>query len=192
METDRIFGDDKQEISSYSEAEVLLGRTHSKEMSPIDPADYFVSANGDIGFKARDLARLALANGSDSIIWLRSARIPIETVRDPESTSPSLLFARGAVEINSYSRDVRLNGVSVEMPKQQFDLLHFFAENHGLALSREQLLTSVWGDTFHYSERVVDVVVSEIRKKLAEYKALIKTRRGYGYVFEDIDSPENT
>jgi len=88
------------------------------------------------------------------------------------------------VRIDTGRRQVWVDDEPVELTPIEFDLLKSLAENHGLVLSREQLLEKVWGYDFYGEERVVDVHVGHIRQKLG-HERFIVTVRGVGYRFED-------
>lgn len=92
------------------------------------------------------------------------------------------------LRIDVDARQVWKDDRPVELTAIQFDLLHALAEHHGRVLSRDQLLTRVWGHDFFGDERVVDVHLGHIRKKIETDPTnpqLIVTVRGVGYRFED-------
>jgi len=93
-----------------------------------------------------------------------------------------LAFRRVRIDVGS--RRVWADDKLVELTSIEFDLLKTLAEYQGLVLSREQLLQHVWGYDFYGEERVVDVHIGHIRKKLGD-PDLIVTVRGVGYRFED-------
>jgi len=86
----------------------------------------------------------------------------------------------GEVEIDTGRREVRVDGEVVALATREFDLLHFLADNIGLALSRQQLLDGVWGQGWFGDERTVDVHVRQLRKKLGDGLPLA-TVWGVGY-----------
>lgn len=88
------------------------------------------------------------------------------------------------VRIDVGSHRVWVDDELVELTAMEFDLLRTLAEHHGLVLSREQLLERIWGRDFYGEERVVDVHIGHIRRKLGN-RRLIETVRGVGYRFED-------
>ncbi len=96
-----------------------------------------------------------------------------------EVDSPAVV-AFGAIEVDFGRREVRLAGEVVPLTTREFDLLAFLVDNHGLALSRRQLLDGVWGDDWYGDERTVDVHVRQLRKKLASDLPLA-TVWGVGY-----------
>ncbi len=88
------------------------------------------------------------------------------------------------VRIDVGSHRVWVDDQLIELTAMEFDLLRSLAEHHGLVLSREQLLQRIWGSDFYGEERVVDVHIGHIRRKLGNLR-LIETVRGVGYRFED-------
>jgi two-component system alkaline phosphatase synthesis response regulator PhoP len=100
------------------------------------------------------------------------------------SDSQTLRFDR--LRIDSGARLVWKDDQQVDLTAIEFDLLHTLAEHHGRVLSREQLLEQVWGYDFYGEERVVDVHLGHIRKKIEDNPAqpeFIITVRGVGYRF---------
>src|SRR5512136_2218831 len=97
-----------------------------------------------------------------------------------------LAFHRVRIDMNA--RRVWKDDQPVELTTLEFDLLATLAEHHGRVLSREQLLERVWGHDFYGEDRVVDVHLGHVRKKIETDPArpeLIATVRGVGYRFED-------
>lgn len=89
----------------------------------------------------------------------------------------------GGLEINSTSRDVKLEGNPVELSQKEFELLLFFIKNKGQVLSRDRIITSLWGYDYDGDIRAVDSQIKRIRKKLEG--RYIKTIRGAGYKIEE-------
>src|SRR5690242_2355458 len=86
----------------------------------------------------------------------------------------------GGVEVDLARREARVGATPVALATREFDLLSFFAQNEGLALSRQQLLDGVWGPDWYGDERTVDVHVRQLRKKLGDAFPLA-TVWGVGY-----------
>ena len=95
------------------------------------------------------------------------------------SEAPSVLTI-GDVEIDAGRREVRAAGGVVPLATREYDLLHYLAENQGLALTRRQLLDGVWGANWYGDERTVDVHVRQLRKKLGA-RLPLTTVWGVGY-----------
>jgi two-component system alkaline phosphatase synthesis response regulator PhoP len=106
--------------------------------------------------------------------------------RGASAQEPALLFRR--LRIDADARQVRKDDLPVDLTSTEFDLLHALTRHPGRVLSREQLIEQVWGYDYYGDERVVDVHIGRIRKKIeddADEPTLIVTVRGAGYRFED-------
>lgn len=88
----------------------------------------------------------------------------------------------GDLVVDTSKREVRLGDVVLELTPKEYDLLYFFIENKGLALSREKILNSVWGWDYFGDSRTVDTHIKRLRKKIGD--EFIQTVRGFGYKFE--------
>lgn len=88
------------------------------------------------------------------------------------------------LNIDDSSRKVYVNGLDCELKPKEFELLNFLMRNQNLALSREQLLSGVWGDDYYGGDRTVDIHISRLRKKLAGIGKHIRTVSSYGYKWE--------
>lgn len=82
------------------------------------------------------------------------------------------------------ARIVTVDGVRAEMSPKEYELLFYMIRNRGLALSREKLITSVWGYDYYGDDRTLDTHIKLLRKSLGKYSELIVTLRGVGYRFE--------
>lgn len=102
------------------------------------------------------------------------------------SERDTLAFRRVRIDVGA--RRVWKDDQPLDLTAIEFDLLHALAEHKGRVLSREQLLERVWGHDFYGEDRVVDVHIGHIRKKMEDDPAhpkLVVTVRGVGYRFED-------
>ncbi len=79
---------------------------------------------------------------------------------------------------------VKVKGEEVELSYKEFELLCYFIENKGIALSREKILNSVWNYDYFGDARTIDTHVKKIRSKLGDCGNYIKTIWGMGYKFE--------
>ena len=86
------------------------------------------------------------------------------------------------IELNLRTREVRVNGNTVQLSNQEFLLVETFVRHPGQIMSREELLYSVWGTRYNSGSNIVDVYVGYLRKKLGRH--LIETIRGAGYRFK--------
>lgn len=88
------------------------------------------------------------------------------------------------LEINMSARNVRVDGQKAEMTPKEYDLLFYLVRNRNIALSREKILTEVWGYDFYGDDRTVDTHIKMLRNSLGDYRNYIVTLRGMGYKFE--------
>ena len=106
--------------------------------------------------------------------------------RDTTNANSPLTFRR--LRIDPGSHRVWKDNQLVELTPIEFDLLYTLARHHGRVLSREQLIEHVWGNDYYGDERVADVHIGRVRKKIEDdltNPTLIVTARGAGYRFED-------
>ena len=90
----------------------------------------------------------------------------------------------GGLVLDDKAHEVSIDGKSVNLTPKEYDLLKYFVSNNHIALSREQLLTNIWGYDFYGDDRTVDTHVKTLRHQLGKYGQYIKTVRKVGYKFE--------
>ena len=100
------------------------------------------------------------------------------------TTQESDLYQLETLVIDDKAHEVIIDGENVYLTPKEYDLLKYFVSNKNIALSREQLLTNVWGYDFYGDDRTIDTHVKTLRKNLGKYGDYIKTVRGIGYKFE--------
>jgi len=88
------------------------------------------------------------------------------------------------LEVDMKGRNVLVDGEKVDLTPKEYELLFYMVTNKGIALSREKLLSDVWGFDFYGDDRTVDTHIKTLRSRLKEYKKFIITLRGMGYKFE--------
>ena len=93
----------------------------------------------------------------------------------------------GGLRADLTARLVYIRGERVEMSPKEYDLFFYMLENRNIALSREKLISEVWGYDFYGDARTLDTHVKLLRKSLGEYSKYIVTLRGVGYRFEGED-----
>ena len=90
----------------------------------------------------------------------------------------------GSLTLDDKAHEVRIDDKLVTLTPKEYDLLKCFLTNHHIALSREQLLTNIWGYDFYGDDRTVDTHVKTLRQHLGKYGKYVKTIRKVGYKFE--------
>ena len=94
------------------------------------------------------------------------------------------ILSAGGIEVNKAAHIVTIDGSAVELSYKEFELLTYFMENQGLALSREKILNNVWNYDYFGDARTIDTHVKKLRSKLGSRGDYIKTIWGMGYKFE--------
>lgn len=94
------------------------------------------------------------------------------------------ILEAGGIRIDKAAHSVTIDGKSVELSYKEFELLAYFLENKGIALSREKILNSVWNYDYFGDARTIDTHVKKLRSKMGEKGDYIKTIWGMGYKFE--------
>ena len=90
----------------------------------------------------------------------------------------------GAIEIDKIARSVYIDKKPVDLSFKEYELLTYFIENKGIALSREKIISSVWNYDYFGDARTIDTHVKKLRAKMGERGDYIKTVWGMGYKFE--------
>lgn len=148
-----------------------------KSVTPHIPVIFISARDADID------RVLGLELGSDD--YLAKPFLPRELVIRTKKLlervygSNSEILIISPYTIDEKSRRVKLGNELINLTSKEFDLLDFFIKNQDKALSREQILNSVWGDDYFGTDRVVDDLVRRLRKKMPELN--IETIYGYGY-----------
>lgn len=111
------------------------------------------------------------------------ARVDAILRRTTQVTSEDILEAGGII-VNKAAHNVTIDGKEIELSYKEFELLTYFIENKGIALSREKILNNVWNYDYFGDARTIDTHVKKLRGKMGEKGELIKTIWGMGYKFE--------
>ena len=88
------------------------------------------------------------------------------------------------LEINIPARTVTIDGEKVELTPKEYELLFYLVKNKNIALSRDKLLSDIWGYDFFGDDRTIDTHIKNLRNNLGKYRDYIVTLRGVGYKFE--------
>lgn len=90
----------------------------------------------------------------------------------------------GGIVIDKAAHIVKIDGEEIDLSFKEFELLTYFVENKGIALSREKILNNVWNYDYFGDARTIDTHVKKLRKKMGEKGDYIKTIWGMGYKFD--------
>ncbi|MGN0167666.1 MAG: response regulator transcription factor [Acetatifactor sp.] len=94
------------------------------------------------------------------------------------------IISCGGIELDKAAHQVTIDGKPVDLSYKEFELLTYFMENQGIALSREKILNNVWNYDYFGDARTIDTHVKKLRSKMGEKGDLIKTIWGMGYKLE--------
>ena len=101
----------------------------------------------------------------------------------PEEPAKEIVRFEG-LTIDFTGRIVTVDGKKAELSPKEYDLLFYMVNNRNIALTREKLITNVWGYDFYGDDRTLDTHIKLLRKSLGPYSRFIVTLRGVGYRFE--------
>ncbi len=117
---------------------------------------------------------------SPRILVARVEAVLRRTLADAETN----LINVDGIEMDIAAHQVKVDGEPIELSYKEFELLNYFLQNRGVALSREKILNNVWNYDYFGDARTIDTHVKKLRNKLGTKGDLIKTIWGMGYKFE--------
>ena len=156
-----------REIRAYSKVPIIMLTAKSDERDELQGFDLGVDEYITKPFSPKILV----------------ARVEAILRRSNLLTSEDIISA-GGIELNKSAHQVKIDGKDIELSFKEFELLAYFMENQGIALSREKILNNVWNYDYFGDARTIDTHVKKLRSKLGEKGELIKTIWGMGYKFE--------
>lgn len=112
------------------------------------------------------------------------ARLNVIMKRNSLHSEKKELYQFGGLEIDMAGRNVFVDGKKADMTPKEYDLLFYMVKNKNIALTRDKLLSEVWGFDFFGDDRTVDTHIKMLRSNLGVYRDYIVTLRGLGYKFE--------
>ena len=108
----------------------------------------------------------------------------IEAILRRENAGTGEILEAAGIRVDKDAHEASVDGQPVDLSNKEFELLTYFMENQGMALSREKILNNVWNYDYFGDARTIDTHVKKLRSKLGEKGELIKTIWGMGYKFE--------
>lgn len=119
-------------------------------------------------------------------LMMRVNAVIKRTGNSSENETKKEVFKYQGLEVDFSARIVTIDGERIEMTPKEYDLFFYMVKNRGLALTRESLISEVWGYDFFGDERTLDTHIKLLRRSLGEYSRCIVTLRGVGYRFETL------
>ncbi len=157
-----------KEIRSYSKVPIIMLTARGDEKDELQGFDLGVDEYISKPFSPRILV----------------ARVEAILRRTLEGAGSEQVLEAGGIRLDKTAHMVQVDGQDVELSYKEFELLSYFLENKGIALSREKILNNVWNYDYFGDARTIDTHVKKLRSKLGEKGDLIKTIWGMGYKFE--------
>ncbi len=108
----------------------------------------------------------------------------VEAILQRSNAVSSDLIEIGGIRIDKAAHQVTIDGQNIDLSYKEFELLTYFVENQGIALSREKILNNVWNYDYFGDARTIDTHVKKLRSKMGEKGDYIRTIWGMGYKFE--------
>nr|WP_298874472.1 response regulator transcription factor [uncultured Mogibacterium sp.] len=106
------------------------------------------------------------------------------TRREGADHGTSNVMKFDGLEVNFAARTIYIDGERVNLTPKEYDLLFYLIQNRNIALSRDKLLSDIWGYDFFGDDRTIDTHIKNLRNNLGPYRDFIVTLRGVGYKFE--------
>ena len=154
-----------KEIRQYSKVPIIMLTARSEERDEL------------LGFKL-GVDEYISKPFSPKILMARIDAILRRTGQDEEAVSV------GGIVIDKKAHLVTIDGKTIELSVKEFELLSYFMDNRGVALSREKILNNVWNYDYYGDARTIDTHVKKLRSKMGDKGEYIKTIWGMGYKFE--------
>ena len=107
-----------------------------------------------------------------------------------EQTTSNIMKFDG-LKVNFAARTITVDGKRVDLTPKEYDLLFYLIQNRNIALSRDKLLSDIWGYDFFGDDRTIDTHIKNLRNNLGPYRNFIVTLRGVGYKFEYEDKDKD-
>ena len=108
----------------------------------------------------------------------------VEAILRRSGVSQDEVVRLGGIEVDKSAHSVKIDGKEIELSFKEYELLLYFIENKGIALSREKILNNVWNYDYFGDARTIDTHVKKLRAKMGAKGDYIKTVWGMGYKFE--------
>lgn len=156
-----------REIRAYSKVPIIMLTAKSDERDELQGFDLGVDE-----YISKPFSPKILVARVEAILRRTSTRSADDVIR------------AGGIELDKAAHIVTLEGEALDLSFKEFELLSYFMENQGIALSREKILNNVWNYDYFGDARTIDTHVKKLRSKLGEKGEMIKTIWGMGYKFE--------
>jgi len=117
-------------------------------------------------------------------LMMRVGAVLKRTSRSAQETDGHERVSFEKMIVDFTARQVTIDGSALELSPKEYELLFFMVRNRGIALTRDRIISEVWGFDFFGDDRTLDTHIKLLRKQLGDYARYITTLRGVGYRFE--------
>ena len=160
-----------REIRSFSDVPIIMLSARGAEYDRISGFELGVD-----DYVVKPFSPKELMLRIDAVLKRGKSRKTAEPTAD--------VFTLGGLSANLSARIVTIDGVRADLSPKEYDLLFYLIKNKNLALTRERLITEVWGYDYCGDDRTLDTHIKLLRRSLGDYARLIVTLRGVGYRFD--------
>ena len=157
-----------REIRAYSKVPIIMLTAKADERDELQGFDLGVDE-----YIAKPFSPKILVARVDAIL------------RRTKQISQDDILEAGGIIINKAAHSVTIDGKMIDLSYKEFEILTYFLENRGIALSRENILNNVWNYDYFGDARTIDTHVKKLRGKMGDKGDMIKTIWGMGYKFEE-------
>ena len=114
------------------------------------------------------------------------ARVAVVLARNSKiGASAQTILKSGSLEVDTQGRTVTVDGERIDVTLKEYEILAYLMQNKNIAISRDRLLSDIWGYDFFGDDRTIDTHIKNLRSRLGSARDKISTVRGVGYKFED-------
>ena len=160
-----------REIRKKNDVPVLMLSARSEEYDKIHGFELGIDDYVTKPFSPREL-------------MMRVEAILKRVEKSDSSSEAHIVFKKEGLVADFTARKVTIDGVAAALSPKEYDLIFYLIRNRNIALSREKLISEVWGYDFYGDDRTLDTHIKLLRKSLGKYASFITTLRGVGYRFE--------
>ena len=165
-----------REIRRFSDVPVLMLSARGEEYDKINGFEFGADDYIVKPFSPREL-----------MLRIEAILKRISPKKKEAEAPPKEIYTVGGLVADVTARIVTVDGVRADLSPKEYDLLFYMMRNRNIALSREKLISDVWGYDFFGGDRTLDTHIKLLRKSIGAYSHHIVTLRGVGYRFDDAD-----
>lgn len=118
-------------------------------------------------------------------LMARCSAVIARKTKAGEAAAKAAILKSGGLVVDTQARTVSVDGVKVDVTLKEYEILAYLMNNKNIAISRDRMLSDIWGYDFFGDDRTIDTHIKNLRSRIGDYRDKITTVRGIGYKFED-------